>query len=188
TRACPVRRTGRVGARRWAPARSVSRSSPRCSGSGRRRRPIGSLVRASRTTSPPASPAQLVTTWQPRRPVPSPVTNERAPEGDRSLAAVEDRLGMSLVEAMTTQRAVRRVLPDPVDDAIVLRCIELALRAPTGSNGQNWEFVVVKDAEAKAALATAYQQAWRIYGGIGRRATRSDPAMGKILDAVQWQV
>lgn len=95
---------------------------------------------------------------------------------------------MSLVEAMTTQRAVRRVLPDPVDDAIVLRCIELALRAPTGSNGQNWEFVVVKDAEAKAALARAYQQAWRIYGGIGRRATRSDPAMGKILDAVEWQV
>ncbi len=95
---------------------------------------------------------------------------------------------MPLVEAMTTQRAVRRVLPDPVDDAIVLRCIELALRAPTGSNGQNWEFVVVKDAEAKAALGKSYQQAWRIYGGIGRRATRSDPAMGKILDAVQWQV
>ena len=54
---------------------------------------------------------------------------------------------------MLTQRAVRRLLPDPVDDDIVLRCIELALKAPTGSNGQNWEFVVVKDADAKAALA-----------------------------------
>ena len=63
----------------------------------------------------------------------------------RRFADVADRLSMPLVEAMETQRAVRRVLPDPVDDAIVLRCIELALKAPTGSNGQNWEFVVVKD-------------------------------------------
>ena len=52
---------------------------------------------------------------------------------------------MPLVEAMITQRAVRRVKPDPIDDRIVLRCLELALEAPTGSNGQIWEFVVVKD-------------------------------------------
>jgi nitroreductase len=38
---------------------------------------------------------------------------------------------------MMTQRAMRRVHPDPVDDAVVLKCIELALRAPTGANGQN---------------------------------------------------
>ncbi len=50
-----------------------------------------------------------------------------------------------LLDAMMTQRAIRRVKPDPVDDAIVVKCIELALRAPTGSNGQNWEFIVVKD-------------------------------------------
>ena len=70
---------------------------------------------------------------------------DRGPDGDRLLADVEAGLPMPLEEAMLTQRAVRRVLPDPVDDAIVLRCIELALKAPTGSNGQNWEFVVVKD-------------------------------------------
>ena len=54
-------------------------------------------------------------------------------------------LNMPLQDAMMTQRAVRRVHPDPVDDAVVLKCIELALRAPTGANGQNWEFIVVKD-------------------------------------------
>ncbi|MGE5695648.1 MAG: nitroreductase family protein, partial [Candidatus Sericytochromatia bacterium] len=54
-------------------------------------------------------------------------------------------LNMPLLEAVMTQRAVRRLLPDPVDDAVVLKCIELALRAPTGANGQNWEFIVVKD-------------------------------------------
>ena len=115
-------------------------------------------------------------------------TNERAPEGDRTLAANEDRLTMSLVEAMETQRAVRKVLPDPVDDDLVLRCIELALKAPTGSNGQNWEFVVVTDRAKKAALAKRYRQAWGLYGGIGRRISKGDGSMIKILDAVQWQV
>ena len=42
---------------------------------------------------------------------------------DRSYAAVAAGLDMPLQEAMLTQRAVRRVLPDPVDDEIVLRCI-----------------------------------------------------------------
>jgi nitroreductase len=106
----------------------------------------------------------------------------------RSYADVEQGLQMPLVDAMTTQRAVRRVLPDPVDDAIVLRCIELALRAPTGSNGQNWEFVVVKDPEVKEILGRRYQQAWRIYGGMGERAARGDESMEKILRAVRWQV
>jgi nitroreductase len=60
-------------------------------------------------------------------------------------AEVECRLSMPLVEAVTTQRAVRRVLPDPVDPAIVRRCIELALDRPTGSNGQTRE-----EADARA--------------------------------------
>ncbi|MFV9634229.1 nitroreductase family protein [Mycobacterium neumannii] len=98
------------------------------------------------------------------------------------------RLDMPLVEAMMTQRAVRRVLPDPVDDAVVLKCIELALRAPTGSNGQNWEFIVVKDQAVKDQLGKRYRQAWSLYGGIGRRLAAGDESMQKILRAVQWQV
>src|SRR5580704_12494152 len=86
---------------------------------------------------------------------------------------VEARLAMPLAEAMLTQRAVRRVRPDPVDDRLVLRCLELALEAPTGSNGQNWEFVVVKDAAVKARLAAQYRRAWRLYQGVGSRL-RSD--------------
>jgi nitroreductase len=129
-------------------------------------------------------------------------------------AEVRDRLSAPMVEMMTTQRAVRRLKPDPVDDEIVLRCIELALKAPTGSNGQNWEFVVVKDAAAKSALAQRYRQAWKLYGGIGHwlaqqsqttsglagtlskavgRSSAQDTgagneSMAKILRAVEWQV
>ena len=36
---------------------------------------------------------------------------------------------MPLEEAMTTQRAIRRLKPDPVDDALLRRLIELALKA-----------------------------------------------------------
>src|SRR5437764_3909293 len=111
-------------------------------------------------------------------------TNEAS---GRTLADVEAGLDMPLQEAMLTQRAVRRLLPDPVDDAIVLRCIELALKAPTGSNGQNWEFVVVKDRARKEQLARRNQQAWSIYGGIGKRSNRDNEPMQRVLDAVQWQ-
>jgi nitroreductase len=94
---------------------------------------------------------------------------------------------MPLADAMRTQRAIRRLKPDPVDDALVLELIELALWAPTGSNAQNWEFVVVKDRAVKERLGRLNRQAWRLYGGLGRRMSRNDPKMLRILDAVQWQ-
>jgi len=97
-------------------------------------------------------------------------------------------LSMPLEEAMRTQRAIRRLKPDPVDDALVLHLIELALRAPTGSNAQNWQFVVVKDRDVKARLGKMNRQAWRLYGGIGRRMAQNDPPMLRIIEAVQWQV
>lgn len=96
---------------------------------------------------------------------------------------------MPIEEAMRTQRAIRRLKPDPVDDALVLHCIELGLKAPTGSNAQNWEFVVVKDPNVKAKLGRLNRQALSVYGAIGRRLMqrRGDERMLRILRAVQWQ-
>jgi nitroreductase len=88
---------------------------------------------------------------------------------------------------MTTQRAIRRLKPDPVDDALVLRLIELALKAPTGSNAQNWEFVVVRDPAVKAKLGRYNRQALALYGNAGRWVKRKDPGVQRILDAVFWQ-
>jgi nitroreductase len=102
------------------------------------------------------------------------------------LRVVETRLHMPLAEAMRTQRAVRRVLPDPVEDDIILRCLELALEAPTGSNRQNWEFVIVKSHAVKAALARQYRRIWAVYGGGVRRA--ADDRTTKIMKSVDWQV
>ena len=106
-----------------------------------------------------------------------------------SAAEALARLDMPLLDAMMTQRAVRRVLPDPVDDAVVLKCIELALRAPTSSNGQNWEFIVVKDDCIKRKLAKRYRQGWSLYyRAMIRRVSASDESMAKTARAIQWQV
>ena len=92
---------------------------------------------------------------------------------------------MPIEEAIRTQRALRRLKPDPVDDALVLRLIELALKAPTGRNAQNWEFVLVKDRTVKARLARLYRISWSLYGHLGRHLTASDPNMQRQLKAVQ---
>jgi nitroreductase len=97
-------------------------------------------------------------------------------------------LDMPLREAMQTQRSIRRLRPDPVDDDVLFRCLELATRAPTGGNNQSWHWVVVRDPDVKAALARSYRQAWRLYGRAGRILTRGNERMRRILDAVQWQV
>ena len=96
-------------------------------------------------------------------------------------------LRMPLEEAMVTQRAIRRLKPDPVDDELVRRLIELALKAPTGSNAQTWEFIVVRDAAVKRKLARMNRWMFRIYGGLGRRLVQGDAKMLRVLDAVQWQ-
>jgi nitroreductase len=93
---------------------------------------------------------------------------------------------VELEEAMTTQRAIRRLRADPVDDETLKRCLRLATKAPTGGNSQGFEFVVVRDADVKAALGRQNKLAWKfartVYsaggGGKGKE---------KILDAVDWQ-
>jgi nitroreductase len=101
----------------------------------------------------------------------------------------QEPLNMPLEEAMRTQRAIRRLKPDPVDDALVLHILELAMKAPTGSNAQNWEFIVVKDREVIAKLGRLNRTAMRAAGPIYNRvvARRGDDKLARILKAVRWQ-
>ena len=120
--------------------------------------------------------------------------NSESPYADAFLVAPATSdalagLSMPLQDAMMTQRAVRRVHPDPVDDAVVLKCIELALRAPTGANGQNWEFIVVKDRRLIKKLAGRYRKGWKFsYGGLLSSAGDNDQSLAKVIGAAQWQV
>lgn len=96
---------------------------------------------------------------------------------------------MSLEEAMRTQRAIRRIKPDPVDDALLLHILELAMKAPTGSNAQNWEFIVVKDREVVAKLGRLNRTAINLGGEMYKRmlGNRMDEKMLRNEKAVKWQ-
>jgi nitroreductase len=64
-------------------------------------------------------------------------------------------------EVLTTTRAVRRRLDltRPVDPALVRECVAIALQAPTGGNDQPWQFVVVTDAQTRAAIGETFRSA-----------------------------
>lgn len=66
---------------------------------------------------------------------------------------------------LTTTRSVRRRLDlkRPVPLALVRECLEVALQAPTGSNTQKWEFVVVTDPTTRSRLADVYKRAFTAY-------------------------
>ena len=61
------------------------------------------------------------------------------------------------------------------------------MKAPTGSNLQGWEFVVVRNPDVKHQLARLNRQAWSLYRRIARSRARGDLSQARILAAVQWQ-
>src|SRR3954465_12407956 len=67
-----------------------------------------------------------------------------------------ERLSMPMVEAMRTQRAVRRLHTDPVDLDLIYELLELSLKAPTSSNSQDWVYIVVTDKAQKERLGRLY--------------------------------
>jgi nitroreductase len=68
---------------------------------------------------------------------------------------------------LTTTRSVRKRLDfsKPVDPAVIERCIQIAMQAPTGSNAQGWHFVVVTDASKRKGIADLYRKAFELYAG-----------------------
>jgi F420 biosynthesis protein FbiB-like protein len=57
--------------------------------------------------------------------------------------------------AIASRRSVRRFLPTPIPDDLIVDMVGAATRAPSAHNRQPWRFHVVRDAEGKAALAKA---------------------------------
>lgn len=65
----------------------------------------------------------------------------------------------SVDELLTTTRSVRKRLDlnRPVGRDVILECIRLAMQAPTASNTQDWRWLVVTDADKRAAIADIYR-------------------------------
>ena len=87
----------------------------------------------------------------------------------------------SVDELLTTTRAVRKRLDltRPVGRDVILECVRLAMQAPTASNAQDWRWLVITDADKRAAIAD-------IYRGIGAEylehaaATEPDPQARRV--------
>jgi nitroreductase len=76
------------------------------------------------------------------------------------LMTAENRLTMPVGEAIFTQRAIRRLKPDPIPDSDLRDILKAATRAPSGGNSQPWHFVVVTDGRLRAEFAPLYREAW----------------------------
>lgn len=65
----------------------------------------------------------------------------------------------SVDELLTTTRAVRKRLDvtRPVAREVILECVRLAMQAPTASNAQDWRWLVITDADKRAAIAEIYR-------------------------------
>ena len=92
----------------------------------------------------------------------------------------------SVDELLTTTRSVRKRLDltRPVDREVILECIRLAMQAPTASNAQDWRWVIVTDAEKRAAIAEIYRSIGAEYLAQAA-ATASDAQTRRVYESAR---
>ena len=75
------------------------------------------------------------------------------------------QLDLTNDQLLSTTRAVRKRLDMdrevPLD--VLDECLEMAIQAPSGSNAQGWQFVLVTDREKIEAIGGYYKQAYDVY-------------------------
>ena len=86
---------------------------------------------------------------------------------------------------LSTTRAVRKRLDldRPVPPAVVEECLRLAIQAPTGSNRQGWHWVVVTNADKRAALAEMYRAG---FGPYMERARSGSEGLTRVGESALW--
>lgn len=99
---------------------------------------------------------------------------------------------MELFDVIYNCRAMRRLKPDPVPEEMLVKLIDAANQAPSGSNRQGARWIVVRDAEQKAKLAELNRVAVEAYAApsSGRPASlphQSAEKRTRMLRAVLWQ-
>ncbi|MEU8119149.1 nitroreductase family protein [Spirillospora sp. NPDC049024] len=88
-------------------------------------------------------------------------------------------------ELLTTTRTVRKRLDldRPVPMELVRECLEIAVQAPSGSNRQGWQWIVVTDPGTRAAIGEHYRRAFEAYaqaGGTGAARYQDDPERAEV--------
>ena len=90
---------------------------------------------------------------------------------------------MDLFEAMDTNRAMRRLKPDPVPRELLEQLVHAATRAPSAGNSQHWSFVIVTNREDMRFLGDILQ---RRLGQFSRDP--EDDAQGRMMRAVRYLI
>jgi len=79
-------------------------------------------------------------------------------------------------DIMGSMRAMRRLRPDPVPDALIAKILRAGTSAPNGANTQRWRFLVIKDQEIKKRVQVIYKRAFDEV--VGPRYLNSAPPPG----------
>jgi nitroreductase len=82
----------------------------------------------------------------------------------------------SFFDVVARQRAYRSFSEEPVADEMIARILSAATFAPSAENKQPWEFIVVRDADTRAAIGDLSRRAWEARGRAFSE-TRLTPAM-----------
>jgi nitroreductase len=93
---------------------------------------------------------------------------------------------LEIFEAINTQRAMRRLKPDPVPDDLIWKVLEAATRAPSGGNRQPWNFVVIRDPEKKRKIAEWYLDSWNKSYGLIKQAAMASPETAKTYASAEY--
>jgi len=80
-----------------------------------------------------------------------------------------------LYDMMSTQRAIRRLRPDPIPDDVLARIMQAAAWAPSGGNQQPWRMVMVAAPAPKARLGELYAKRWARFADIYRQRFAAAP-------------
>jgi nitroreductase len=107
---------------------------------------------------------------------------------------MEDEMAdeMGLFEVMYNCRAMRRIKPDAVPEDLLVKLIDAANQAPSGSNTQNGRWIVVRDRAQKEKLAELNRKVFELYTAPSGNRQAALPhqtaeARGRMLEAVRWQ-
>jgi nitroreductase len=99
---------------------------------------------------------------------------------------------MGLFETIYNARAMRRLEPTEVPEELLIKLIDAANQAPSGSNRQTARWIIVRDQDQKNRLAELNRASVEMYvsSSLGRPASlphQSAEKRQRQLNAVLWQ-
>ncbi len=100
---------------------------------------------------------------------------------------------LTVDELLTTTRTVRKRLDltKPVPIEVIRDCLEIALQAPSGSNRQGWQWMVITDPEQRRRVGEIYREETEKYVASSASAARlfaDDPDRSKVQQRVGTSV